>query len=168
MNQRIAIIGAGPAGLAAAAEALRLGMKAALFERGRVGEGIRCAEGFFDPLRLLAPPEAGIRFKVQSLYFRAKKEYEFSTQGLRLWIIDRAQWQQHRAKRLRQGGVEIREGEAISRQNYPLLREEFDWVIDASGVPPVTSPCLWLSGLLSSPQPGHGPVCPVWRFHPPG
>lgn len=56
MNQRIAIIGAGPAGLAAAAEALRLGMKAALFERGRVGEGIRCAEGFFDPLRLLAPP----------------------------------------------------------------------------------------------------------------
>ena len=139
MNQRIAIIGAGPAGLAAAAEALRLGMKAALFERGRVGEGIRCAEGFFDPLRLLAPPEAGIRFKVQSLYFRAKKEYEFSTQGLRLWIIDRAQWQQHRAKRLRQGGVEIREGEAISRQNYPLLREEFDWVIDASGVPPVTS-----------------------------
>ncbi|HHW91335.1 MAG TPA: NAD(P)/FAD-dependent oxidoreductase [Firmicutes bacterium] len=139
MNQRIAIIGAGPAGLAAADEALRQGMKAILFEKGQVGEGIRCAEGFFDPFRSLAPPEAAVRFKVQSLYFRAEKEYEFSAEGLRLWIIDRAKWQQHWAETLKQRGVEIREHQFISRRNYARLREEFDWVIDASGVPPVTS-----------------------------
>jgi len=139
MNQRIAIIGAGPAGLAAATEALRRGMKVTVFERGRVGEGIRCAEGFFDPLRLLTPPEVGVRFKVRSLYFRAKREYKFSTRGLRLWIIDRAKWQQHWAETLRQRGVVIREGQAITCRNYPVLREEFDWVIDASGVPSVTS-----------------------------
>lgn len=139
MNQRVAVIGAGPAGLAAAAEALRQGMEVTLFEKGRVGEGIRCAEGFFDPLRVMEPAEAAVRFKVKSLYFRANREFDFATGGLRLWLIDRAKWQRQQADALRQRGVEIREHQAISRRNFAPFRKDFHWIIDASGVPPVTS-----------------------------
>ncbi len=45
---KIAIIGAGPAGLYAALAAAEKGMTADLYEKRRVGEGIVCGECIFD------------------------------------------------------------------------------------------------------------------------
>ncbi len=139
MKQKIAVIGAGPAGLAAALEGVRRGMEVTLLEKGEVGEFIRCAEGYIDPLRVLDLPEEGLRFKVESICFRAGKEYELDTRGMRLWITDRRAWQRQMAEELVRQGVDLREGWRITRSNYTSLRREYDWVIDGSGVPAVTS-----------------------------
>lgn len=139
MSLNIAVIGAGPAGLAAAAEGVRQGMKVTLWERGKVGESIRCAEGYIDPKGVLDLPENGLRFKVQAICFRAHKEYKLDTRRIRLWITDRRTWQRQMAADLLQRGVNLREGWMISRDNLPSLCREYDWIIDASGVPAVTS-----------------------------
>lgn len=139
MKRKIAIIGAGPAGLAAALEGVRRGMKVTLLEKGGVGESIRCAEGYIDPLGVLDLPARGLRFKVEALCFRAGKEYELDTREIRLWITNRRAWQRQMAKELVGQGVDLREGWGITRSNYTSLCRRYDWIIDASGAPAVTS-----------------------------
>lgn len=56
---KLLVIGGGPAGLCAAAEAAGRGLDVTLFEKGRIGENIKCAEGFFDTMKLLGEPSAG-------------------------------------------------------------------------------------------------------------
>ncbi|MGI6575147.1 MAG: NAD(P)/FAD-dependent oxidoreductase [bacterium] len=135
----IAVIGAGPAGLAAAKMAAQQGMKVTLWEKGIIGAGIRCAEGYFDFLGLLAPPGAGIKYKVQGICFHANKEYYLAGEHLRIWMIDRSVWQQYMAREAVNNGVELREKVRISPQDLISLQKEYDWVIDASGVPPVSA-----------------------------
>ena len=104
-----------------------------------IGENIRCAEGFFDVLKLLGMPEAGVRFKVEKIIVRAKSTYYFDARQLFLWMIDRRVWQTELAKKARQKGVRIEENSGISPEELKGLQKQYDCIIDASGAPSVTS-----------------------------
>ena len=138
--QKIAIIGAGPAGLTAAIEGAKQGLDVDLFDQYKIGDHIRCAEGFFDTLNMLGQPNDGVRFKVEAIDFKVKGQYSFSTDDeVKLWMIDRQEWQiglGHQAKEL---GVRIHENTAISKAKFKELSSDYDWIIDASGAPSVTS-----------------------------
>ncbi|PKM83498.1 MAG: NAD(P)/FAD-dependent oxidoreductase, partial [Firmicutes bacterium HGW-Firmicutes-13] len=71
--EKIAVIGGGPAGLSAAIEAVSSGFAVTLFEKKKIGENINCAEGFFDTLKLLGEPEAGVRFRVKNIIVQMNK-----------------------------------------------------------------------------------------------
>jgi digeranylgeranylglycerophospholipid reductase len=136
---RVAVIGGGPAGLAAALEGSRLGLKVDLFEKRKIGENIRCAEGFIDSLCLLGKPEAGVRFKVKEAILKVKREFRVNCESINLWMIDRKEWQCYLAEKARSAGVRIYENCRITPEHLKQLQKEYDWVIDASGVPSVTS-----------------------------
>ena len=74
MHKPVAIIGGGPGGLCAAIRAAELGLEVDLYERGKIGDGIKCAEGFIDTLGVLERPEAGVLFKVERALFLFGKE----------------------------------------------------------------------------------------------
>ena len=101
---RIAIVGGGPAGLAAAIEAAGLGLRVDLFERNRVGDHIRCAEGLVDTMHKLEQPGTGVRFKVNEVLLQVEREYLVRCKGIRLWMIDRAEWQRSLAEQARSAG----------------------------------------------------------------
>ncbi|TYP52456.1 FAD-dependent oxidoreductase [Thermosediminibacter litoriperuensis] len=136
---RVLVIGGGPGGLTAAAEAASMGHDVRLLEKGRIGEDIRCAEGFFDVLKKLGKPGAGVRFKVEKLIVRAVATYEIDVEDLNLWMIDRREWQEDLARIAREKGVVIEENSPVSPKDLDGLRMDYDYVIDASGAPPVTS-----------------------------
>jgi flavin-dependent dehydrogenase len=69
MQKRIAIIGGGPGGLSAAVKAAESGFEVHLFEKGEIGSGIMCAEGFIDTLGVLNKPAVGVLFKVERVNF---------------------------------------------------------------------------------------------------
>ncbi|MBS4020967.1 MAG: NAD(P)/FAD-dependent oxidoreductase [Dethiobacter sp.] len=134
MDASLAIIGAGPAGLYAAREASRLGLSVTVYEKYCVGEKIHCAEGFFDMLKLLNPPSHGVRFKVSETIFTAKDTFHIDCSKLNMWMIDRAQWQQGLAREVLSQGCVIHENTPVTPQLYKKLEEQYDWIIDASGV----------------------------------
>ncbi len=136
---KLAILGGGPAGLYAAMEGASAGCKVTLFEKNKIGGTIKCAEGYFDSLKLLEKPEAGILFKVKNIIISMGKEYSVSCEPFRLWMIDRREWQKHLGQKARNQGVDIKEGCRISQKELKVLTDKFDWVIDTSGVMPVTS-----------------------------
>jgi len=136
---KLLVIGAGPAGLYAASEAARFGFEVTLCEKGKVGDNIRCAEGFFDTLKLLGKPEFGVLFKVEKLIVRAVSTYQLSAHQLNLWMIDRASWQRKLADQLEELGVKVREDSPINPKDLAKLKKEYDFIIDASGAPSVTS-----------------------------
>ncbi len=140
---KIAIIGAGPGGLMAAIEGAKAGLEVSVFEASRVGDNIRCAEGFLDFLKILGEPEAGVRMKIEAIDLEVKQQYtlDISKNNI-LWMIDRREWQIHLARQAQALGVKLLEFERISVARLPELQQEFDWVIDASGVPSVTSRAL--------------------------
>ena len=86
---QLLVIGGGPAGLYAALEAAGHGLDVTLFEKGKIGENIRCAEGFFDTMKLLKKPNSGVRFKVEQIIIKAKSTYQIDARKLNLWMIDR-------------------------------------------------------------------------------
>lgn len=134
----IAVIGAGPGGLYAAREAARLGVKVTVFEKYRVGEKISCAEGFFDILGLLSAPSHGVRFRVREVLLAAKDTFAVDCSHLNLWMIDRLEWQKALAAEAEKAGCTIREHSPVDYRQLNRLEEEYDWVIDASGVHPVS------------------------------
>ncbi len=139
VEQRVCIIGGGPAGLAAALEGARLALKVDLYERNRIGDHIRCAEGFIDSLRLLGKPEAGVRFKVDEVLLQVNREFRVNCKQINLWMIDRTEWQRFLGEQARDAGVKIYEKTRITKEAFEELRTDYHWVIDASGVPSVTS-----------------------------
>jgi digeranylgeranylglycerophospholipid reductase len=139
VKQRVCVIGGGPAGLAAALEGARLGMSVDLFESGRIGGHIRCAEGFYDSLHLLGRPSAGVRYKVEKAVLKIKREFLVDCRSIPLWMIDRAEWQTSLAQEAGQAGVNIMENHRITKDNLTSLQQAYDWVIDSSGVPCLTS-----------------------------
>lgn len=137
---KIAIIGGGPAGLTAAIEGVHAGLEIELFEQYKIGGNIRCAEAFFDGLNILGEPEEGVRFKVEKMNFKINNTYSFNNdEQTNIWMIDRSEWQQALAKEAKELGVVIYEDNAISRTELEELRDKYDYVIDCSGAPSVTS-----------------------------
>jgi digeranylgeranylglycerophospholipid reductase len=136
---RIGIVGGGPAGLAAAIEAAELGLQVDLFERNRIGDHIRCAEGFVDTMRRLKPPDAGVRFRVKEALVQVEREYRVRCQGIGIWMIDRAEWQRSLAEQARSVGACLHEDTRIDSRLWQDLQRGYNWVIDASGAPSLTS-----------------------------
>ena len=140
MVKPIAIIGGGPGGLSAAIRAAELGLKAVLYEKGTIGDGIKCAEGFIDTLGIAGRPEAGVLFKVEKAIFKAGKQYCVPLQeDCGVWMIDRSTWQKALAQRAQQIGVTIREDSPIEGNRVSKMLGNYSHIIDASGAPSVTS-----------------------------
>jgi digeranylgeranylglycerophospholipid reductase len=140
MDTSVAIIGGGPAGLFAAMRAAELGLKVDLHEQGKIGHGIKCAEGFVDTLGILGRPEAGVLFKVEKAIFSAGKEYHIRVlEHEGFWMIDRGMWQKELAKKAQQMGVSIKEDFPIVKDHVPEMLDRYNHIIDASGAPSVTS-----------------------------
>lgn len=138
--QKIAIIGGGPAGLSAAIDGAKSGIEVDLYDQFNVGDNIRCAEGFFDTLNKLGEPKYGVRFKVEEMEFKVKDKYAFpSDEKINLWMIDRREWQIGLAEEARALGVNIIENSPITKEKFKELVKEYDWVIDSSGAPSITS-----------------------------
>lgn len=139
MTERIAIIGGGPAGLTAAIEAARAGFEVQLYESNIIGENINCAEGFFDTMNLLNPPDEGILFQVKTLLVEYEDNYKIDVKNQPIWMIDRKVWQQFLARRAIKLGVKIYENYRIKETDLNKLKNNFDWVLDGSGVPSISS-----------------------------
>lgn len=140
MGLRLAIIGGGPGGLYGAIAAARQGIEVVLFEKGEIGDHIVCGECIFDSLGLLEKPEAGLLYKVETILFEAQGVHRLAIRDYRnLWMMDRRAWQRHLATKAANLGVVIRTGEKINHHNLSEIKTNYDWVLDASGAPSVTS-----------------------------
>jgi digeranylgeranylglycerophospholipid reductase len=140
VSLRLAIIGGGPGGLYGAIAAARQGIDVILFERGGIGDHIVCGECIFDSLGLLEKPQAGLLYKVETILLEAQGLYRLAIRDYRnLWMMDRRAWQCHLASEAEALGVVIRSGEKISDHNLTEIKNNYDWVLDASGAPSVTS-----------------------------
>jgi len=136
---KLLVVGGGPAGLYAAYEAAKYGFDVTIYEKGKIGENIRCAEGFFDTLKLLGKPKFGVHHKVEKLIVKIVSTYKFNTRQLNLWMIDRACWQKNLAEQAEIMGVKIRENSLVRPDDLVKLKKVYDFIIDASGAPSVTS-----------------------------
>ena len=137
---KLAVIGAGPGGLYAALAAARQGHRVDLLERGRVGEGIICGECIFDSLGLLTPPDAGLLHPVEDIVLQARGTYRLSAGRYRkLWMMDRETWQQDLARQAVAMGVTLSERRKVTPGYLKDMQNAYDWIIDASGAPSVTS-----------------------------
>jgi len=137
---KIAIIGAGPGGLYAALAAAKQGIEVDLFEKRNVGEGIVCGECIFDSLRIMARPGRGLLRPVDEIVLQGRQPCTFPLSKHRpLWMLDRKTWQQDLAWQARKRGAAVHENSKITVARLGLLQKEYDWVLDASGAPSVTS-----------------------------
>ncbi|MFO7570035.1 MAG: NAD(P)/FAD-dependent oxidoreductase [Smithellaceae bacterium] len=137
---KIAVIGGGPGGLYAALTAANYGGKVDLFEKRRIGEGIVCGECIFDSLRVIDRPGRGLLRPVDEIILQGRQPYPFALSRHRpLWMLDRKTWQQDLAAKARRKGVAIHENENITPSRLRRMIQDYDWVIDASGAPSVTS-----------------------------
>jgi len=137
--QKLAVIGGGPAGLHAALEGASQGLEVVLLEKDKIGSNIKCGEGYFDTLKLLEKPRAGVCFKVENIIIRMKEEHRVDCTPFNLWMIDREEWQKELGERARSRGVEIKEGFKVEENELANLQKKFDLVVDSSGLVPVTS-----------------------------
>src|SRR5690554_6523310 len=107
--EKICIIGGGPAGLYCAIEGAKKGLNVTLYDKGRIGEDIRCAEGFIDIQGLIGKPEHGVKNKINELIIQGEKTFYVDTRNVNLWMIDRKEWQVSLCKKAKKLGVEIKE-----------------------------------------------------------
>ncbi|GAB6271413.1 MAG: NAD(P)/FAD-dependent oxidoreductase [Smithellaceae bacterium] len=140
VKMKLAIIGAGPGGLYAALAAAGKDIQADLFEKRKVGEGIVCGECIFDSLGIMARPGDGLLHPVDELVLKGHREYAFPlSRHRKLWMLDRQTWQRDLARRAKNLGVRIHENIRITRAQLERMQKEYDWILDASGAPSVTS-----------------------------
>ncbi|MBS4031790.1 MAG: NAD(P)/FAD-dependent oxidoreductase [Clostridiales bacterium] len=134
----VAVVGAGPGGLYAAREAASLGLAVDVFDKDAVGENISCAEGFFDLLKLLAPPPASVCYQVSEIVVTVIDTFTIDCSHLNFWIINRSEWQKSLANEITRLGCNIFEQTNITPEQFFRIRQEYKWVIDASGTFPVS------------------------------
>ncbi|MGI6658569.1 MAG: NAD(P)/FAD-dependent oxidoreductase [Dethiobacteraceae bacterium] len=151
MGCKVAVIGAGPGGLSAAREACAHGLDVTLFEKAGIGENISCAEGFFDLLKMLAPPTAGICFPVTEIIFSVIDTFVVDSSSLNIWMIDRSTWQKSLAAAAVAEGCQLVEYFPVTPQVYQRLEREYDWIIDASGVRPLSGKIYSLPTVRTAP-----------------
>ncbi|HOF05822.1 MAG TPA: NAD(P)/FAD-dependent oxidoreductase [Syntrophales bacterium] len=143
----LAVIGGGPGGLHAAIAAARQGMKVTLFEKRELGEHIICGECIFDSLDLLPPPGAGLLYEVEAVLLSARGSYRLPIgRYRRLYMMDRRVWQRQLAATAADLGVSVLAGAKINIAGLRELRDRFDWIIDASGAPSITSRAYGFTG----------------------
>ncbi len=139
MSGKILIIGGGPAGLTAAIEGNKKGLDVTLCEKNEIGKNINCAEGYFDLLNTNGPPSSGVKYKVNQLIVKTDKAYYINTENFNIWMIDRKTWQKDLANKALQQGIKIKEYHKISIKKLKELQNNYDYILDGSGVPSVTS-----------------------------
>lgn len=149
---RVCVIGGGPAGLAAALEGKKLGLEIDLYEKGKIGENIRCAEGLIDSFHVLERPEVGTCFKVQEAILKVKREFRVKCEAINLWMIDRREWQCFLAKKALNMGVNIYEDFRVAPEILGKFVKDYDWIIDASGLHSVALSALHLRKNMKMPQ----------------
>ncbi|MBP7868007.1 MAG: NAD(P)/FAD-dependent oxidoreductase [Acidobacteria bacterium] len=131
-SDTVAVAGAGPAGLSAALALARGGCPCVLYERGRVGGDIRCAEGVLDFAGVVPDVRPFVRTRVRRAFLTAGGERFVFDLGRRsrFAVIDRADWQRDLARQVRDAGVNLREGAPADPFD---LAARHRWVVDARG-----------------------------------
>ena len=144
---KIAIIGAGPGGLYAALAAAKRNIQVDLFEKRKVGEGIVCGECIFDSLGIMARPGRGLLRPVDEIVLRGRGDFTFPlSRHRKLWMLDRRIWQQDLVNLAASRGVAIHEYAKITKACLRQMQKEYDWILDASGAPSITSRLYQFSG----------------------
>ncbi|HOC59637.1 MAG TPA: NAD(P)/FAD-dependent oxidoreductase [Smithellaceae bacterium] len=144
---KLAIIGAGPGGLYAALSAAKRNIAVDLFEKRKVGEGIVCGECIFDSLAIMNQPEKGLLHRVDEMVLQGLDSYPFPmSRHRKLWMMDRRIWQQELAHFASKLGVVIHENVRITQERLRQMQQNYDWILDASGAPSVTSRLYGFSG----------------------
>ncbi len=144
---RIAIIGAGPAGLYAALAAAERGLRTDLFEKRAVGEGIVCGECIFDSLGIMSRPGRGLLHPVEEVVLTARERHTLAIGRYRkLWMMDRERWQEGLAEAAAARGVRLEAETKIDPGRLLQMQGEYDGIVDASGAPSVTSRAYGFSG----------------------
>lgn len=139
---KVAIIGAGPAGLSAAIFLAEKNVKVTLYEAYRVGENIICAEGFFDFTGLLNL-DLPFATKINKIIVLDKEEFHITLPiKTNFYTFDRANWQKNLKNVALSKGAQIIENCKISQKDLFSLSKENDFVIDATGVKAI-SHCLF-------------------------
>jgi len=147
MTMKIAILGAGPAGLYAALAAAERGFRTDLFEKRAIGEGIVCGECIFDSLGILSRPGRGLLHPVEEVFLTARERHTLAIGRYRkLWMMDRRSWQEGLAEAAVARGVRLEAQTKIDPERLRRMQHEYDGIIDASGAPSVTSRAYGFSG----------------------
>jgi len=134
---KVAVIGAGPAGLAAAIELARNDTPVTVFERHeRPGAKIRCAEGLFDLHRYHDRQPEGTRVGVSEVLVKIHNLYSFAVDETPAYILDKEVWLAHLAREAESEGANLETG---SRVEISEARKEYDYVLDCSGSPSQSS-----------------------------
>ncbi len=144
---KIAVIGAGPAGLWAALTAAGRGFRTDLYEKRTVGEGIVCGECIFDSLGVMSRPGRGLLHPVEEVVLTARARHTLAIGRYRkLWMMDRRTWQGGLAEAAVARGVRLETRTKIDPERLRRMQSEYDGIIDASGAPSVTSRAYGFSG----------------------
>lgn len=131
---RVAVIGAGPAGLSSAIVLSKAKHEVIVFEQGLVGENIVCAEGFFDYFGKI-DVELPEKHQIKKLIVEDKETYEIPLPSKgRFYTFDRKKWQNNLADEANFFGAKIKENAKINKDDLQTLMRDFDYIIDATGV----------------------------------
>lgn len=131
---KVAIIGAGPAGLSSAIFLSQNNVDVTLYEAYKAGENIICAEGFFDFYGNLdiELPDA---MKINKLIVKDREEITVTLpQTSKFFTFDRSKWQKSLRDIAISKGAKVIEGTKVSKNQLLELTKKHDFLIDASGV----------------------------------
>jgi len=131
---KVAIAGAGPAGLAAAIFLAEAGAEVVVYEAFSVGENIVCAEGFFDfhgNLKLNLP----FSMKINKIIVVDKEEFCVNLpSSSSFFTFDRKTWQKNLKDTAASKGATFVENHKLTKEDIIELSENNDYVIDATGI----------------------------------
>lgn len=135
---KVAIIGAGPAGLAASISLAVNGIDTTVYEAFSVGENIVCAEGFFDfydSIDIKLP----LSMKINKIIVKDKEEFCVNLPSYsRFFTFDRKTWQKNLKEIAISKKAKFIENYKLTKNEVLELSQNNDYVIDATGVKAVS------------------------------